>query len=279
LTPLPVRPIDLPNFDRPPIDEVAIALQLSEPIPGFTDAHVGLYWQSVKQSYPRVESQPRLSVTPETLDEGPPPVGQTLQMPMLQLGGRTWLVSDDDAFVVQIQNDRFTRNWRRREQAYPHFEALAEAFWNSWHSFGSMLEGEGISIPSVQQVEVTYINWVTDMGMSDFLKAARSAEVEVEGVDQFPTEQTWTARYSVRSAGGMYARLHAQCAPAIRLPTSAQAQPEQGVQFALNFVAPTIGDMTDNAVDERLSRARDVIVRTFTSVTTTDAHHVWGRVQ
>jgi uncharacterized protein (TIGR04255 family) len=278
LTPLPARPIDLPNFDRPPIDEVAITLQLSEPIPGFTDAHAGLYWQAVKQAYPRVESQPRISVPRETLDEGPPTV-QTLQIPMFPGGGRTWLVSDDDAFLIQIQSDRFARNWRRREQEYPHFEALAQSFWDSWHGFCSMLEGEGLSVPLVQHVEVTYINWVTDMGMSDFLVAARSAEIDVEGVDRFPTEQTWTARYSVRSDGEMYARLHAQCAPGLRTPTGDQTQTQQGVQFAFNFIAPAIGEMTDSAVNERLSRGRDVIVRTFTSTTTPEAHEAWGRAQ
>jgi uncharacterized protein (TIGR04255 family) len=273
------RPSDLPNFDRPPIDEVAITVQLVEPIPGFTDAHVGLYWQSIKTDYPRAEPQMRLEPFIETLEEAAP-VTRTLQIPLGPVGGRTWLISQDDIYIIQVQNNRFIRNWRRRTEPYPHFEPLVEGFWEALNGFRAVLHDEDLHLPPVQQVEVTYINWVPDMGIAEFLNVARSAEIDVGGVDRLPIDQTWASRYSVRAAdGGMYARLHAQCNPAIRPPSGEQLQPEYGTQFAFTFVAPALGNMDDAAVDERFMRARDVIVRAFTALTTERAHDVWGRFQ
>lgn len=40
----------------------------------------------------------------------------------LSLPIRAWLVGHDDAFLVQVQQDRFYLNWRSRGSAYPHFK-------------------------------------------------------------------------------------------------------------------------------------------------------------
>ena len=110
------RPSDLPDFGRPPIDEVAITLQFRERAAGYTDAHAGLYWQTDKDAYSRVELHPRVAPIMETLEESAP-ASRTFQieLPVQPLGGRTWLVGRNDDYVVQIQNDRFIRNWRKRE--------------------------------------------------------------------------------------------------------------------------------------------------------------------
>jgi uncharacterized protein (TIGR04255 family) len=272
------RPADLPDYARPPIDEVAIAVHFAAPIPEFEDAHAWLFWQSNKQKYPDISAHPRIIGVLEDLDEGAPAM-QELTLPFPPQGGRTWLVSQDDVTVVQVQNDRFVRNWRRRADEYPHFGALVKEFWTDYRAFRSHLEREGLKPPQVQQVEVTYINWISDLPMSSFLRVGHSAHLEVNGVDRLPSDQTWFARYGVRNADGqLYARLRVQCAPAVRNPPG--GEPEAGIQYALTFVAPfPSDDADDDVVHNRLFDGSYTIVRSFTALTTREAHDAWGRTQ
>ena len=50
---------DLVAYAKPPVEEVVLGVQFP-PIPHFSDAHAGLYWQRVRANYPRAESQLRL---------------------------------------------------------------------------------------------------------------------------------------------------------------------------------------------------------------------------
>lgn len=59
---------------------------------------------------------------------------------MQQVGGRTFLLSGDGEYLLQIQNNRFFRNWRRRVDAYPHFDDLAATFRSDLALFQSFLE-------------------------------------------------------------------------------------------------------------------------------------------
>jgi uncharacterized protein (TIGR04255 family) len=103
---LSTRPSDLPDFDRPPIDEVAIAVQFAAPLLGFTEAHAGLYWQSIKDDYPQVTVHPRIVPVIETLEEGAAPRQQIVFPTVPTVGGLTWLISANDEYVLRIQSDR-----------------------------------------------------------------------------------------------------------------------------------------------------------------------------
>src|SRR5438034_580391 len=107
------RPENLPDYHRPPIDEVAISVQFPI-IENLVENDLREFWRDVQQQYPLAESQPRLEGPIETEE----PVSRP---PVLQLSmavppqGRLWLVNESDDFLVQVQNTRFIQNWRRRE--------------------------------------------------------------------------------------------------------------------------------------------------------------------
>ena len=270
------RPPDLPDYTRPPIDEVAIGIQLQAPVPGFTDAHAGLYWEEVRDQYPKAESQFRVESAPEVL-EGP--LLQALPIPLgPPQGGRTFLVSDDDSYLLQIQSNRFYRNWRRREDEYPHFDDLATAFQSDYGSFGDFLQKEGLATPMPLQLDVTYINWIPELPPHVFLRGAEHVRVDIPGIDEWPEDQSWTGRYLVRRTDGRpVARLHVQCVPALRmLPVG----PQPGSQMSLTFLAPwREGESFSEQLEEMLATARNAIVRGFTELTTEVAHEHWGRIQ
>ena len=66
------RPPNLPDYRKPPIDEVAIGVQFP-PIDGLTQAHFGLLWTHIRSDYPSVQSQPRIEGPIESLNESPVP--------------------------------------------------------------------------------------------------------------------------------------------------------------------------------------------------------------
>ena len=65
------RPPDLPDYERPPIDEVAIDLQF-ETLLNMTTDQIRSYWEKVRtDEYPRQEVQPRIETAIETFQNNP----------------------------------------------------------------------------------------------------------------------------------------------------------------------------------------------------------------
>ena len=91
------RPPDLPDYLRPPVDEVVISVQFP-PISNFYDTHAGLFWQRVRADYPKAETQPRLEGPIESADPGPL-VPTSVQIAPGQ--GRVWMISANDDFLIQ----------------------------------------------------------------------------------------------------------------------------------------------------------------------------------
>lgn len=132
------RPPDMPDYNRPPIDEVAISVQFP-PIDDFAETNIREYWrEEVQQDYPIAERQPRLEGPIESPD--PAPTASVLQVPIgIVPQGRMWLISESDDFLIQIQNTRFIQNWRRRKAAYEHFDQIHELFGKTSDGFESIL--------------------------------------------------------------------------------------------------------------------------------------------
>src|SRR6185436_6912977 len=91
----------------PPVTEVICGL-IFEPVPEIDPLVLGTYWEKKRQDFPRHQLHPPISDESSLVITGLPTI-------------RTWLISEDDVFVVQIQNDRFYLNWRARGQEYPLF--------------------------------------------------------------------------------------------------------------------------------------------------------------
>lgn len=270
-----VRPSDLPDFSRPPLDEVVFGVQFA-PLSGFYDPHVGLLWRRIRSNFPTLEIQPRLE---SPIDDLAPNAQLTPPLIVMPLSGqgRSWLISQDEEFVLQVQNNRFMLNWRRRDSAYPHFEDLEERFWEYYGGFRELLTDENLPAPEVQQVELSYINWITDMSAHEVFRPAQSASLTTLGLGPFPEEQHFIGRYLARSeTGDPFGRLYVQCQPAVRIQP---ARSDTGLQFTLTFRAPGKEPLRDKRLKELLAFGRVSIVRSFFDLTTDDAHQRWGVLQ
>lgn len=265
------RPPDLPDYRNPPLDEVAIGVQFP-PIEGMYDAHVGLFWQKVRDRYPRAESQPRLETPIESSSPVPPQLN--IPFPMTTpLQGRTWLIAETDDYLLQIQNTRFTQNWRRRQTEYAHFEELWGLFETNYQTFQDLLTDEKLPSPNVQQVEITYINWITELAPSQFFKPATLATVSAYGKSYEPEHQNLSARYRLDGESDVIERLYVQCQPAIR----AQDPSVEGYQFALVYRAANPNGISGDQIKSYAYVGRSVIVNAFTDLTTELGQERWER--
>ena len=267
------RPLHLPDYRSPPIDEVVVGVQFP-PIPNFQDVHVGLYWQKVRSNYPRAETQPRIEGPIET--PGPPQANiPVIPISFAPTQARTWLISDTDDYLIQVQNTRFIQNWRRRNAEYPHFEAIHGLFEDHYQKFRELLKDEHLQEPTVQQVEVSYINWVTGLPISKFLRPGTSATIQVGGQNHEPEDQNWGARYLLSASADTVERLHVVCQAATRpVPNM-----ETGNIFQLVYHAARAEGFTADEIRRLMPKGRDIIVSTFDELTTADAHAAWEKIK
>ncbi len=95
-----------PQLKLPPIDEVVCGFVFA-PQPVDT-MDFGIYWDTRLADYPGRQVHPALMEGTTVLQIGASPQ-------------RSWLISEDDSRVLQLQHDRFFMNWRRRDGDYPRF--------------------------------------------------------------------------------------------------------------------------------------------------------------
>lgn len=153
LPPLPETSI---TFENAPVSEVALAVQLAEPVTddAFT---LGSFWPKIQSRYPGLEPQPPLPPMLEQFDAsaGPSVSFQLLDRP----AGRYWLLSQDQTELVQVQPDRFAYNWRQEpaEAEYPRYERLRESFFDLYSSFVATCADDNRTVTPTW-CEITYIN-------------------------------------------------------------------------------------------------------------------------
>jgi len=269
------RPADLPEFDRPPVVEVAIGVQF-EAIKSFRQAHVGLFWNQIRTDYPTTQDQPRLEMPIEALDPG-------LAWPSLKIElidsppvHRAWFASLDESLLVQVQDDRLIHNWRHRGGGYPRFEPLLDLFWSHVSRYESAMTDARLSLTPIQQAEVMYSNWIAVESMEQFFRPSIAAEVAIPGIGPKPDMERWAAWYPVREETELVGRLAVEAQPARRVE---DGKVLAGFQLSLTFRAPVIAGATRGGISSLLGIGRNAIVKTFAEVTTETMHKEWGRTK
>lgn len=261
-----------PEFGDPPVTEVAIGIQFA-PIQGLTLAHLGLLWNRFRDRYPRTEEHQPLSRWPinsELLDGR-----ASLQLvPVLP---RLWFLNASDTELVQVQDDRFVVNWRKREgHDYPRFEVVLDQFRSAFGDFVTFLLDEGLPEPVTDHCEVTYVNTIS-LGNSekDLAAAKRYFNLFADRPDSFLPDPSLIAfgfTYAVTDEEGRHrgvltveatpVLMSEQRTPACQLRLIARGNPFQADE----------GGSTGF-----FSIGREVIVRGFSDLTSQWAHEKWRR--
>src|SRR5579864_3896626 len=152
----------LPDFEEPPVVEVAISLQFNA-FETLRSPQFGLLWNTFrKEGYSRIEEHGELEPAFEEFEAGPvPKVGIRVQTfddaPPIQ---RVWFLNEKQDELIQVQRDRLIVNWRRGAQSepYPRYPHILKRFRSALASFTEFTTSEKLGELIPTQCEVTYVN-------------------------------------------------------------------------------------------------------------------------
>ena len=269
----------LPDFENPPLVEVAISIQF-DPLPDLQVPQIGLLWSIFRERFPKTEQHSPFSPVIEKF--GPPSQPKTqLEISTIPPAPRCWFLNEDGSELIQVQLDRFAHNWRKikQEDPYPRYAHIRDQFLEELTEFRKFLQTEKLGEFRPNQCEITYINhiepsniWETHRQLEkvlamwkpkysdDFLSEPENIRVAAQHI--FTTDD-----------GNPTGRLHISVQPAFSVSnnepifvvslTARGAPDEQSSQSALTFI----------------DKGREMIVRGFTSITTPEMHKLWGRTK
>lgn len=266
------RPFDMPDFSNPPVVETVLSVQF-ERLAAAHSAHFGLYWKEILDRFPKTEERSELPLVFEKERELPPPdVGIQLQALDAPPIPRFWFMDKDGDELIQVQRDRFIKNWRKADNAhpYPRYEKIREAFERDFATFKDFAGRHSLGDLCINQCEVTYVNQiVAGKGWKTHADADKIFTVWRQPTASFPgsaQDAMFRARFPIADSRGAFAgRLHVAMQPAFR-PT------DGAPMFVLELTAR--GQV--GAGMEFFDLGREWIVRSFKGLTTSEMHQIWG---
>lgn len=265
----------LPDFLQPPVDEVALSLQFA-PIAGFSVPHFGLFWEKVRNEYPRFETQPPIANVTEQFGSGAA-IGRQVGLAFVTVPEiRCWYLDQSGSRLIQVQHDRFVLNWRKviGTESYPRYPVLRERLQEEWGRFCDFLRDEKLDRPKINQCEVLYVNNIeyekgwSGYGELDKVIAALATPKPRNRFLPHPERVTMQVTYRLEENAG---RLHVSVVPVIRARDGKEV-----LQMTLTARgAPK--STSDEDVFAWLDLGRKWVVRGFADFTTETMHNVWGK--
>ncbi|HEX3524100.1 MAG TPA: TIGR04255 family protein [Stellaceae bacterium] len=263
------------NFGQPPVVEVACSILFATP-ELLRGAHIGLYWQRIRDAFPQVEEAPPLAPVIET-QETDVGAGQFAygfgRLPPLR---RTWFISEDGRNLIQVQEDRFIFNWKKAsdDDTYPRYDTVIERFNQYLAGFLEFLVDLGLGAPTYRQFELIYVNQIplgtaaVDVSESRVL-VDHARDVSRDRFLPEPESVNWVSIYSLPDHQG---RLYA---------TAQSARAPDGRRIlSLDMTARGISSNTTEAGRRAwFELAHSWITYGFADLTAKDVQDkVWGRI-
>lgn len=260
--------LELVSFQRPPVEEVALAVQLVDPV--FSFDQLVLLDQQLRETYPLKEFQPqlgRMAINPEPLFQ----FGQASAMP------RIWWLTKDGHYVVQAQADRIVLNWRGlgRSVPYPRYKEVRRRF-EHLQEAATAITGERAPL---DLIEVTYVNELRPTGVAaskplgSFLRTVRFPENAK--FLQSPTDTRWAAKWAIDpTPEGFSGALEANAEPAL---SRHDQHPVYLLTMTCRLTAAHPLLLADSVGP--LDLAHEWIVRGFADITTPEMHQQWERTR
>ena len=272
--------IPLPDFADPPVVEVALSVQF-EVLSKISTPQLGLLWQEFRERFPITEEHPPLEPVTERFGVPPTPRGTVrVEMRKGPPTPRCWFLNQQGTELIQIQQNRFVRNWRKvgDEGRYPRYEKhLRPHFESDLKFFHAFLQREQLGDLKPNQCEVTYVNQIVagkawkshaELGEVITVFAQRYSDVFLETSE----DASVRLRFVIPDDSGQpLGRLHIAIDPGYR---SGDNQP----LFSLHLTARgrPCGDGIDGVL-RFMDLGREWVVRGFASITTSRMHKEWGR--
>ncbi len=259
----------LPDFDHPPVVETVLAAQF-EPIAGMRTVHFGLFWQRIRDSFPLTEEKPALEAAFERFGEAPK------RIPRIRFEAREdanpermWFVNQPGTEMIQLQVDRFIKNWRKTssEAEYPRYEkTIKPGFLRDLDIFKDFLLTEQLGAIRMNQCEVTYVNHIVAGEGFENWGDAKKVFSFLGGLPDSVEDGVFAFRLPILAEDKPVGRLKIDIQPAVR-------ETDQKAMYVMQLTARGFV----GAGLEFFDLGRAAIVMAFADLTTESMHSVWGK--
>lgn len=264
----------LPDYKYPPVNEVVLGVQF-DTLGGFSAVHPGLFWQKIRDDYPRHSVHPQIASSKETF-EGPiaqpgieAVISNTPPMP------RSWFLDDPENHLIQLQSNRFLHNWKKMtgEEDYPHYSNIFPEFKKQWLVFLDFVSEENLGDVNLNHWEVTYVNYICQgTGWNDLGDIHKIFPFLSNNVleDHLKTPERLNIALTYAYPGEL-ARLYIEISTVYRKSDKSPL---------IHFKLTARGQLITNDNEElykKLDFGREMIVKNFTDLTSSESHKLWER--
>lgn len=267
----------LPEFKNPPVVEVAVSVQFDGPV--LDGPVLMLWWTKVRDRFPKYEQAAPL---PSSVEKFNGPEGPKLDFRISDAPPtpRLLMISESDAEVLQIQEDRFGYSWRKlsAEAEYPRYAKIRKMFMDELASFEEFLNDEKFETLSPIQCEVTYVNVILDEGAKDIHaelgKIMPSASPRLtEGFLPSPEQTRYASQYVIPGADkDPLGRLYVSTEPSYLL------NDKKPIYLMKLTFRGSPQRKTMSAIADSMDLGHEWIVRGFATLTAREMHRIWGRM-
>lgn len=253
---------EFPAYGQPPVTETVVGIEFAALPIGFMGlASLHDLW---KVDFPYSVEQEALPPTrpvqqgapgfPFHIGVGPPPA-------------RLWMISPDQHFLIQVQSDRLTLNWRRLDaqaNSYPGFVVLKARFESLFADFQSHISGMLDIKVEPMVVEWTYVNEIDG--------ADRVLDIWSESDLHLPGDLLLTRFQNVRTLNidGISGQLTIAAEPM-------SLGPDHKTSLTVSTQMFLTPEHTTNAI-ALIDRAHYTSRQAFESITSEQAKTDWGSV-
>lgn len=246
-----------------------------EPVPDLTIAHLAAWWHDeAEDRYPKARERQPVEAHVEQFDGAGPAL--SLQFGTAVAPVALWLFDEDETELVQVQANRFTRNWTRSGEGYPSYATLKPRFDEDFRSLRDHLLRQGFPALIATQCELTYLNPIepgehwSRPGQLNEVIAPWSGQLSEPFLPEPETIQLG-ARWVVEVDGTRVGRFTAQVGPMTDGRTTKILLTLQSRLQPLGTGQP--------GIDASLDLSHEWIVRGFASLTTQQMWTTWRRSQ
>jgi uncharacterized protein (TIGR04255 family) len=262
----------LPDFSSPPAVETYLGLHFSS-LKNWKAPHFGLFWQVIKKEYPHAE------VLPPVASQNSFQIELNIQRTSLKASGEIpvswWYFHKAGTRLIQIQNDRFVQNWRKRgsHDRYIHYAKLKPSFMEMWGRFLRFLKTSDVAAPEINLCETTYVNnierGVAWRNFADLSKVVSGWSGKLTtGFLPDPGLLTLSAVYPMPKGAGS---LRISMQPGLR-----KADNVEVIELTLTASCRPASSQA-NDLSKAFDLGREWIVRGFEDFTTKEMHTFWGK--
>lgn len=265
------------EFNNPPVVEVVCGVLFSNS-EQIKTAHIGAFWQVIKDEFPRIEDAPPLDPQVEANEEFNL-VSQTIvsfgNLPPIR---RAWFISEDGRNLIQIQGDRFIFNWKRakEEDTYPRYTNVKVKFEKYLKKFKDFCKDAGLGDLEYRQFELIYVNHITKNNGLNLLKK-ESLFIDHKRLDDNrrflppPASINWNSSYTLPKG---YGRLHVTMQTALAYSQSI----EEIVRMDLT-ARGIPREISSETIEDWFETAHEWIIKGFADLTSNELHakNNWDR--